>query len=269
MKYLSIVLLLISGAFAQTYVAILETMSQAVSHEEKVYVTDKIRGEASNVLPSGDFMVMTRENITQMLPPGKTIEECVGSCLVETGKNIAADYIAQGRITKVGSNLALVVELYSTADNNLIKTINIRVADIDAILNELEKKAPELFQPLIDAKRKAQVYENSAENIAPLQPSAPTQVDNGLTPQAETSNSGFPIMKVVSIGVAVAGAALVGTGILWNSKVDDQKKTHRKASLEDEAREWDKLNDLVTQRNIFYGIGAGILAAGVTMTILF
>lgn len=44
-----------------------------------------------------------------MLPPGKKIEECEGECLVETGKNINADYIAQARVGRFGNQLMLTV----------------------------------------------------------------------------------------------------------------------------------------------------------------
>ena len=57
------------------------------------------------------------ENINMMLPPGKAIEDCEGSCLVETGKNISADYIAQGHVGRFADNLTITVELYETAGN--------------------------------------------------------------------------------------------------------------------------------------------------------
>lgn len=64
-----------------------------------MFLTDKLRDRAKAVLPAYmGYVIMTRENINAMLPPGKSIEECEGSCLVETGKNIAADYVAQARV---------------------------------------------------------------------------------------------------------------------------------------------------------------------------
>ena len=72
-----------------TYVAVLETISpkDVLSLEEKQYLTDVLRSEAVKALPAEmNFTIMTRDNIQMMLPPGKGIEECEGSCLVETGK---------------------------------------------------------------------------------------------------------------------------------------------------------------------------------------
>ena len=127
MKKLSLIVLILVFCFPAllfaTHVAVLETISakDALSLEEKQYLTDVLRSEAVRALPaSKGFVIMTRENIQMMLPPGKAIEDCEGSCLVETGKNISADYVAQGRIGRFGSNLTITVELYETAGNKLI-----------------------------------------------------------------------------------------------------------------------------------------------------
>ena len=101
----------VSAAVADTYVAILQTRSTVLTAEEKEYVTDKIRTVARSVLPKDRYSIMTQENIMMMLPPGKTLEECEGSCLVETGKKIAAHYICQGNVSKVGSSLSVTVQL--------------------------------------------------------------------------------------------------------------------------------------------------------------
>ena len=90
------ILLLSSNSFA-AYVAVLETVSDekakdSVSLSDRQFLTNVLREQAVKELPaSQNYTIMTRENIQQMLPPGVSIEECEGSCLVETGKNIAAD----------------------------------------------------------------------------------------------------------------------------------------------------------------------------------
>jgi len=80
-------------SYATTYIAVLETISQTdlLDRSEKAFLTDKLREKAKGVLPDDKgFVIMTRENINAMLPAGTSLEECEGSCLVETGKNIAA-----------------------------------------------------------------------------------------------------------------------------------------------------------------------------------
>ena len=131
-----------------TYVAVLETISpkDVLSLEEKQYLTDVLRSEAVKALPAEmNFTIMTRDNIQMMLPPGKGIEECEGSCLVETGKNIAADYIAQGRVGRFGANLTITVELYETAGNKLMGSFTAKSSDIENLEIEIRKQAKSLF----------------------------------------------------------------------------------------------------------------------------
>ena len=83
---LAFLLLVPCFAFAK-YMAVLETLSpnDLLTRQEKLYLTDILRGQAVYILPAEqNWTIMTRENINVMLPPGKTIEECEGSCLAET-----------------------------------------------------------------------------------------------------------------------------------------------------------------------------------------
>ncbi|MCF0225090.1 MAG: PEGA domain-containing protein [Fibrobacter sp.] len=137
----------VASLYAETFVAILETSSDVLQPNERIFVTDKIRAEARKALPS-DFTIMTRENIVAMLPPGKSIEDCEGSCLVETGKNIAADYVAHARVTEVGGKLSVTLELYSTMNNNLVNSFSERAVNLDEMLAILEQQINTLFKEL-------------------------------------------------------------------------------------------------------------------------
>ena len=140
------------SAMAATRVAVLETVSEngVIGRSEKMFLTDKIRERAKAVLPAYmGYVVMTRENISAMLPPGKSIEECEGSCLVETGKNIAADYVAQARVGKFGKQLTLTMELYETAGNNLVGSFTTRKPDAEGLLEEIEREADRIFAQIV------------------------------------------------------------------------------------------------------------------------
>ncbi len=132
-----------------THVAVLETISEkdVLGRSEKMFLTDKLREHAKDALPSNmGYIVMTRENINAMLPPGKSIEECEGTCLVETGKNIAADYVAQARVGRFGSQYTLTMELYETSSGNLVGSFTTRKPDADGLLEEIETRADEIFK---------------------------------------------------------------------------------------------------------------------------
>lgn len=153
--------LIVEISIAATHVAVLETTSEkdVIGRSEKVFLTDKLRDRAKAVLPAYmGYVIMTRENINAMLPPGKSIEECEGSCLVETGKNISADYVAQARVGKFGKQLTLTVELYETAANNLVASFTTRKDDAVGLLEDIEKEADVFFGkilPATSAKSKA------------------------------------------------------------------------------------------------------------------
>ena len=81
---LSLALLFPAFALAK-YVAVLETISdkELLTLQERQYLTDILRGQAVRALPAEqNWTIMTRENINVMLPPGKSIEDCEGSCRV-------------------------------------------------------------------------------------------------------------------------------------------------------------------------------------------
>lgn len=136
------------SCFADTFVAVVETIAEnnAIGRSERLFLTDKLRESAKKALPAYmGYVIMTRENIQQMLPPGKSIEDCEGECLVETGKNINAHYIAQARVGKFGKNFTLTVEFYETMGNNLVGSFTARTPDADGLLEEIERQASGMF----------------------------------------------------------------------------------------------------------------------------
>lgn len=138
-----------------SHVAVLETIgaSKALSRDERLVLTDMLRQVAVETLPSYmGYTIMTRDNISAMLPPGKSVEDCEGSCLVETGKNISADYIAQARVTRFGKTLCVTVELYETATSKLLSSFVGKGKRAENLLNEIEKRAPTLFSAVKEAQ---------------------------------------------------------------------------------------------------------------------
>ncbi|PWJ61874.1 MULTISPECIES: hypothetical protein [unclassified Fibrobacter] len=133
------------------YVAVVETISDGVIQaNENQFLTDVLREEAVKVLdPSLNYTIMTRENIQAMLPPDKNIEDCEGSCLVETGRNIAANYVVQARVNTFGTSLTITVELYDTRTGKLMSSFSAKKTDIDSLEVEIREKAPQMFQQVL------------------------------------------------------------------------------------------------------------------------
>lgn len=143
--------MLVAEAFA-THVAVLETGADGIAKEsvsltDRQYLTNVLREQAVKELPATqNYTIMTRENIQQMLPPGKAIEDCEGSCLVETGKNISADFVCQMRVGNFDGELTLSAELYETAGNKLVASFNGQGTNLKELLELIKKQSPEFFR---------------------------------------------------------------------------------------------------------------------------
>jgi TolB-like protein len=115
-----IALLVLSGLWAATAhasavkLAVLELRNDAgLSAAEMAYLTDRVRGDASQALPSSAYLVMTRESIQELLPPGVKLVDCLSSqCEVEVGRKIGADYIVTGEILKFGDELRMNLKVH-------------------------------------------------------------------------------------------------------------------------------------------------------------
>ncbi len=94
--------------------AVLELRNDAgLSVAEMAYLTDRVRGDASQDLSPGAFLVMTRESIQELLPPGVRLVDCLSSeCEVAVGRRIGADYIVTGEILKFGDELRMNLKVH-------------------------------------------------------------------------------------------------------------------------------------------------------------
>ena len=160
-------LLLFPCLLSAKYMAVLETLSpqDLLTTQERLFLTDILRGQAVNILPAEqNWTIMTRENINVMLPPGKSIEDCEGSCLAETGKNIAADYVAQARISQFGKSLAITAEVYETASSKLVASFVGKGETVEDIEKIIKEQSPAFFQKARDNAFNASRYDNTPKS---------------------------------------------------------------------------------------------------------
>jgi len=116
---------------------------------ETQYLADVLRGAARRTLPAEAYILMTRENIFDLLPPDRTLRECAGACAVEIGRNLGARYVVTGEATAFGGGLRLVLQLYDTSEGNLLGQQIIRSPDLGGLESELEREAPRLVVALL------------------------------------------------------------------------------------------------------------------------
>ena len=171
--FVAAILLLCFNAFA-SFVAVLETVApdSAIAVSECRFLTDELRSQAGVALPPYmGYTIMTRENINVMLPPGKSLEECEGTCIAETGKNIAADYVAQARVGKFGTKLTLTVELYETASGKLLASYTALQPSASDLWNDIKLNSKSMFARIQDETRSLGDYgsEKSGWDTSPFE----------------------------------------------------------------------------------------------------
>lgn len=286
---LVVILMAFSVDALATHVAVLETVAdesskEQVSFSDRQYLTNVLREQAVKELPAmQNYVIMTRENIQQMLPPGKAIEDCEGSCLVETGKNIAADYICQARVGSFGGALTLSAELYETAGNKLIASFNGRGADVNELLELIKQKSPDFFKVIremsspVPAPVPVAVEEKDTVPQQVTEPVAEPETDSVRTlaneAYANLDNDGWETESIpanvkdeprssgihwvplgISAAVTVTGAVLA---VLGNNKA----KTSSEKKYKTEA-EYQKNHDDAKSGQTMRAVGIGLAIAG-------
>jgi len=120
----------------------------ALTAGETQYLADVLRGVARRTLPADAYILMTRENILDLLPPDRMLSECAGACAIEFGRYIEARYVVTGEVTMFGGQLRLTMQLYDTREGNLLAQRLARAEDVLGLEPQLEREAPGLLMTL-------------------------------------------------------------------------------------------------------------------------
>ena len=277
MKKLLIFLLLLflSTDAMAAFVAVLETMADgdakdSVSLLDRQYLTNVLREQAVKELPAElNFTIMTRENINAMLPPGKAIEDCEGSCLAETGRNIAADYVCQARVGRFGKSLTLSAELYETAGNKLITSFNGRGNDVEVLLKLIEERSPAFFRRVKElsgvaeeASSTSNTLSSSSSKVTELAEVISTNISSSSTLIEDSSASsvlGEPTNDIPSEKTNVIPALSRNLPADSSSKVGESIP----ANVNDEPS---KKGEIASK--VVLGIGAATTVAGAVLAVV-
>jgi len=116
----------------------LNTTGGELSGGEVRSLVDLVRGASRGVLEVDGYMLFTRDNLITLLPPGKTMGDCVGECAVETGQRIGADYVVTGEVTLFGDELRVSMSLYDTKTGNLLNQVRVGAREVLDLEGPLE-----------------------------------------------------------------------------------------------------------------------------------
>jgi len=221
-------------------VAILELRNLApgkITSAEVKFLSDEVR-RITSLLPKDRYLIMTKENIELMLPPDVKLEDCQGSCEVETGRLLQADFLITGELIKFGSSLRVSLKAHDTHSGTYIKGSTAKGRDVEELEEpihsatlglmleissdfkaELTSKAGAKLQDQLACLKDESTCQGSSVTpraTPPVTPPTPIKATSVTRPIPVSSqpSSGTGVMSVglmtfgVAYGVTVLGTAL-------------------------------------------------------------
>jgi len=168
-QFFILLFLAIAAWGQQERIAIIQTLDDrdSIGTSELIYLTDRLRETAVNVLPKQRYGVMTSESIVAFLGSEERATKVCNeaSCLAEIGRKVNADYVVQARIGRFSGNLTIKTELYSSKSGNLIGSFTDSHKKISGLLDVIDKKAPDLFKEMPGVSGEAKTTQQTSNSF--------------------------------------------------------------------------------------------------------
>ncbi|MFN3201573.1 MAG: PEGA domain-containing protein [Bradymonadia bacterium] len=129
-----------------TRIAVLELSNPAgLTAQEAAYVTDLVRWAG---VGATEAVVLTRENMLELLPPGVDLTACEGQCEVETGRNLGVERVISGEIVRYADGLRVLLKAHDTETARLIGVERASAKDTEGLEGAVDTAAKRLFEQL-------------------------------------------------------------------------------------------------------------------------
>lgn len=151
---LLMVMLFCSSAFAEVKrLAVLEFRGVGMEQEVLLLFSNEVRSGVINIIDKETMMVMTRESTEMILKDmGKDIGCIEGSCEVEIGREIGADYIITGSIVELDSDYVLTLMLHDTHTAELLSSESTDASDFKALRKNTSALSQKLLRKGFDSE---------------------------------------------------------------------------------------------------------------------
>ena len=171
-RYRCLLQLVVSGlllavgnmSLAQTHrdrIAILELGNKTdLSAAEVGYLTDLIRDSARQQLSVNRYVIMTRENIIDLLGD-RAMADCIGECAVQTGRNLGAKYVVAGEVIYFGKSIRISVTLHETEFGNLLESEQAGAPGVEGLEESVRRMGEVLMHAILPQKEVQDSYEAS------------------------------------------------------------------------------------------------------------
>ena len=183
---LFVCLLCVGEAFAEIKrVAVLEFRGVGVDQAVLLKLSDQARSAGLSVLSKEEYLMMTRENMREILSDmGKNADCMEGKCEVETGRNIGADIIVTGDILQMGKIYVLTLKLYETDRGVLLSTQEVEDPDLFNLKNKTHDQSIVLFQEGLGLKPSKSSIGSTGSRSA----GANTPIQSGFSGSVQTED---------------------------------------------------------------------------------
>jgi hypothetical protein len=118
-----------------------------IKSQEIEYLSDLLRQVASE-LSSSKYSVITKDNIYVLLPPKVSLEDCLGSCAVETGRRLNAHWVFIGSVVKFGSSIRFILNLHHTQSGELRASKIVKAKTVELLETPLRQAMTELLSTI-------------------------------------------------------------------------------------------------------------------------
>ena len=147
--------------------AVLEFYGVGVDKAYLELLTDSARSGALEVGRGEGIEIYTRENMLMMLSDmGKSAECMEGSCEVEIARNISADYVVSGKVTKRGSTIILQMKFHETRGGTLLATEELTDIDELALQQSVKPKTGSMTRKGLGLSGSAEVVTAEVEGLS-------------------------------------------------------------------------------------------------------
>jgi hypothetical protein len=157
MRFLLLILIFChtTQAFAQLRVLVLQMQVEQPQDQKQLkhakYLTELINSKVI-LLPQDQYIAITKENLTMLLPSEKTLEECIGECEVNVGRIVGSQRVISSVLFDFNETVRLNIKLMNTQDGAILNTLNLKGKSILDLEEKINQRFMELFQTQSNTK---------------------------------------------------------------------------------------------------------------------
>tara|TARA_Y200000002_G_scaffold382867_1_gene401763 strand:+ start:1564 stop:2913 length:1350 start_codon:yes stop_codon:yes gene_type:complete len=88
-------------------------------------------------IDSKSYVLLSSENITELLPPGVDLEDCIGKCIVKIGRDIQAHVTVHGNLKRVDDYYRLYITATKTSNGEILEKSSLKFKLFDDAFDKI------------------------------------------------------------------------------------------------------------------------------------